>query len=138
MIPETLDELAKEGASAIVGMMAKDAWAGIRTRVVRFLHRDRQGEDVEHIIDTAAQSVRTQEPEASLEAAAEARGEVRALLRQIMRADPTCVDELRELLVDIQSLESGHSSKKKLTQRQTVVQGIGIQAARDVRYRGSK
>ncbi|MFJ1592889.1 hypothetical protein ACIOD0_22000 [Kitasatospora albolonga] len=95
-----LTALAASGATALVGLMATEAWNQVRGRAVRFLARnDEESAAVDAELEESRAELIGLRAGADEDSAADAEEEWRLRLRRALRTNPEAAAELRDLLM---------------------------------------
>lgn len=89
-------EIATRGATALVGLMATEAWARVKPRVAAMFGRKAESVS-EELDETQAELVAAQEG-GTEGAARSAQGEWEPKLRRLLASDPAMVAELQAIL----------------------------------------
>lgn len=134
---DVIAQLIQEGAQALVGAMATDAWAGVRKRVAKLFGRgDHTAEQAEETtLDEFRNAIESAQPELLDEVIREQQAELRGMLRVRLAADPVLAAEFASLVADVRGLVAQPGSGATMV-RQTARADRGstvTQAGRDVR-----
>ncbi|MFE2292539.1 ATP-binding protein [Streptomyces sp. NPDC059452] len=119
-----LTALAASGATALVGLMATEAWNQVRGRVARFLARnDEESAAVDAELEESRAELIGLRAGADEDSAADVEEEWRLRLRRALRTNPEAAAELRDLLDELAPLRSAS------TVSVTTVHGTNLQGA---------
>ncbi|MFI0978886.1 hypothetical protein ACH4SP_18030 [Streptomyces sp. NPDC021093] len=109
MEPE-LVALATAGATALVQQMATDGWAQVRGRLSGFFSRGNGATDEETLageLEATRGELAAALADDDRQLAADLEGAWRLRIRQTLAADPARADVLREILTELEPVESG-------------------------------
>ncbi|MFF9842078.1 hypothetical protein [Streptomyces sp. NPDC013740] len=127
--------LATAGATALVQRMVGDGWERARTRIAAFFAArsgadpETVGEELEAAREDLLRAESVGDETTAGEARAEARIEWRARMRRSLLADPESAGELRSILDELASHDSGPASSVTNSISGGVQHGPVIQAA---------
>lgn len=132
-------QLVQDGAKALVGAMATDAWAQIRERVAKLFGRgDHAAEEAElAVLDEFRDAIESVPPESRAEVMREQQAELRGMLRARLRSDPVLAAEFASVVAEVRAvLPEQASGVAVLHQTARADRGSTvIQAGRDVHAR---
>ncbi|MGH9211863.1 MAG: hypothetical protein ACRD2C_14440 [Acidimicrobiales bacterium] len=131
--------LAQVGAAAIIGAMATDTWAEVRSRLARFFagdDADREGEEADRLEDASRALILAPDTERG-EVIRNLRSELQGALHLRLRDAPDAAADLATLIDEIGARLPGTSSDYIVSQQATAgSRGIIYQAGRDIHRSG--